>query len=207
MRVIIGILFFGLLVGCGSSEDNSSSEPVDDSGHSSEMEMASANPAQNMSLYQLESDWSNHDNITSKLDVLAGRFQVVAMAYTSCEVACPRIVASMKKIQKEVDSDRVGFTIISIDPERDTPATLKAYADKMDLNPASWTLLTSKSDNVLELAALLGVRYRALPGGEFAHSNIISVLDETGVLVHQQNGLGPDLTENTIAMIDEILES
>ncbi len=201
MKVFLGILLGSMLTGCGSDTD----DVVDHFAHEVAMDLVMPDPGHDMSLYQLESIWSTQDDEEVKLKALRGRIRIVAMTYTSCEVACPRIVASMKKIQREVASDHVGFVLVSIDPKRDTPATLQAYANKMDLDESDWTLLTSKSDNVLELAALLGVRYKAMPDGEYAHSNIISVLDKSGVLVYQQNGLGPDLTATTIKAVENLI--
>jgi protein SCO1 len=209
MRNVLGIVMFGLAIfvfiaGCNPLAEDADVEAVDHSQHQG-MDMPATPTLNDMSLYQLESVWSTQGGQDVTLASLMGRIRIVAMTYTSCEVACPRIVASMKKIKKKVDSDRVGYVLVSIDPERDTPAKLNVYASKMDLDGTDWTLLTSNSDNVLELAALLGVRYKVMPDGEYAHSNIISVLDESGALIYQQNGLGPDLTENTIEFVASVL--
>ena len=187
MRLFLGMLVF--LAGCGSADEPA----TDHAEHSALPKMEAGAPAHSMSLYQATSEWMTENGKRVNLDTLAGKTQVVAMVYTSCEVACPRILASMKTVQKEADSDAVGFVLISIDPERDTPEALKAFAGKMDMDDSEWTLLTGSPDNVLELAALLGVRYRKMADGEFAHSNIITVLDEHGEIVHQQNGLSADL--------------
>jgi protein SCO1/2 len=168
------------------------------------VEMEAVDPAHNMSIYQVSSDWTTQDGERVKLGNLAGKTRVAAMAYTSCEVACPRIVASMKRIQKKAHSAEVGFVLISIDPERDTPAALKAYARKMNLDESDWILLTGSPDDVLELAALLGVRYRKMADGEFAHSNIITVLNVQGEIVYQQNGLGADLTAETAEFVSSM---
>ena len=195
MRLHLATLLF--LVGCGSGEKPT----VGHAEHSAATEMVAGAPVNDMSLYQVASEWMNENGDRVHLDTLAGTTQVVAMAYTSCEVACPRIVASMKTIQKKMNSGDVGFVLISIDPERDSPEALKAYAEKMKMDDSTWTLLTGSPDNVLELAALLGVRYRKLADGEFAHSNMITVLDEHGEIIHQQKGLGADLTAETAQIV------
>jgi protein SCO1/2 len=47
-----------------------------------------------------------------------------------------------------------------------------------------------KNENsVLERAALLGVKYRSVSKTVFAHSNLITVLNKKGEIVHQQEGL------------------
>jgi protein SCO1 len=158
------------------------------------------------SIYQVESNWHNQNATALNLSALVGRIQVVAMTYTSCEMSCPRIVAAMKEIEKKANG-QIGFVLVSIDPERDDVSTLAAYATKMNLAKSNWNLLTGSSDDVLEIAALLGVRYQKMPDGEFAHSNIITVLNEEGVIVHQQNGIAVDLTQQTSDIVQKLLET
>ena len=86
----------------------------------------------------------------------------------------------------------MGFVLVSLDPERDGPAQLKAFAAAMRLDPARWTLLTGGADDVRELAALLGIRYRAEPDAEISHSNSYLVLDPEGRPAHRQDGIGGD---------------
>lgn len=158
------------------------------------------------SIYQVESSWTNQKGAELTLEVLSGRIQIVAMTYTSCEMSCPRIVAAMKDIERQVGG-KVGFVLISIDPDRDSPANLSAYSAKMGLEEGSWNLLTGSPDDILEIAALLGVRYQKMPDGEFAHSNIITILNEEGVIVHQQNGIATDLTAESVLAVRKLLES
>lgn len=154
------------------------------------------------SIYQVESFWVTQQGETIQLSSLAGHVQVLAMTYTSCEVSCPRIVASLKQIQASTSVD-TRFVLLSIDPDRDTAGQLARYASKMELENERWTLLTGQSDDVLEMAALMGVRYRRMGDGEYAHSNMITVLDESGVIIYQQNGLGTDLTLRTIEFLNQ----
>src|SRR5690606_24110097 len=53
-------------------------------------------------------------------------------------------------------------------------------------------------------AAVLNVRSQRAPSGDYAHSNLIHVLDAEGVLAHQQEGLAADPTA-TIATIRRLL--
>jgi len=162
--------------------------------------------AGNYSIYQVESVWTNQVGLQFPLNNLAGKPQIVAMTYTSCEVSCPRIVSVMQQIGRETQ-DLAGFTLISIDPDRDTVQQLAGYAAKMNLDASSWNLLRGEPEDVLEMAALLGVRYQKMPDGEFAHSNMITVLNEMGVIVHQQGGLAPDLNRETVEFVREMLLS
>lgn len=157
-------------------------------------ELAAAEPS-GFSIYHAESAWTDATGAERRLASLRGRVQVVAMVYTSCAYACPRIMLDMKRIEGELGpglAEDVGFVVVSIDPERDTPERLAEFARGSRLDPDRWTLLTGDEGDILELAALLGVQYRETAPGEFVHSNLITVLDADGVVVHRQLGLGTD---------------
>lgn len=143
------------------------------------------------SVFHLESSWLNQDGDTLKLKDLAGKVSVVAMVFTHCEYACPRLLADMNAIEKLVPKTGAHrFILVSIDPDRDTPKVLKAYSKKQQLDSNYWTLLHGDADAILELAAVLGVKYKKLNDGSFSHSNIVHVLDQKGELAYQQKGLG-----------------
>lgn len=145
------------------------------------------------SLYQIESQWTTQSNQSVPFPHLAGRPQLIALAYTNCQYACPRILADLKEIEAKIPKGKnIGFTIVSIDPSRDTPERLEQYASKHGLDLERWTLLNGANGDVLELANLLGVRYVKTATGDYSHSNIITLLNAKGEVVHQQNGLGVD---------------
>ena len=147
------------------------------------------------SLYQVESAWQNQDGDTAPLSQLAGRHQLVAMAYTTCEYACPRLLADLKAIETQLADLRpaeLGITLITFDPARDTAARFREYAQTNGLDLRRWTLLRADPGDTLELANLLGVRYKPMPNGEITHSNIITLLSPRGEIVAQIDGLGAD---------------
>lgn len=156
-----------------------------------------------MSLYQLDSEWQDQNGKELNLDSFKGKVQLVTMIYTHCGYACPRIVADLKRIESGLEQykrDDIGIVLITMDPARDTPERLKAFAESNRLDPKRWTLITSEQDNIRELAALLNMKYKLELDGEISHSNIISVLDADGEIIHQAEGLGiePDETVNAI---------
>jgi protein SCO1/2 len=164
--------------------------------------VAAAAALSEYSLYDLPSAWRDQRGDTLHLADLAGRVRVVAMVYTSCTTTCPLIVADLKKIEAALPAGRrgdVGFVLVSIDPERDTPGRLAEWAAQARLDPARWTLLAGDDDAVRELAASIDVRYLAQPDGELAHTNGLTVLDRTGAVAHRQTGLGD--TGPTIAAV------
>jgi protein SCO1/2 len=154
---------------------------------------ASAEILSDKSVYHLESLWTRHDNQTINLKQLRGKVQVIAMIFTHCPSSCPRLVADMKRLESQLRDqsiNEVGFALVSLDPERDSPQVLKEYSARMDLCGQNWTLLRGHPDDVRELAAVLGVRYKKVGERDIAHSNLISILNKEGELVYQQEGLG-----------------
>jgi protein SCO1/2 len=154
------------------------------------------------SLYQLDSEWMDDSGHPMKFGALSGRPQVVSMFFSSCVFACPILTHDMKKIEAALPPElqgKIGFTLISIDPERDTAAKLAAFRQNRKL-PRSWTLLRGSSDDVLELAALLGVKYKKESNGQYSHSNLITVLNSKGEIVFQKAGLNTDPNETAAAI-------
>ncbi|MBL9175911.1 MAG: SCO family protein [Verrucomicrobiales bacterium] len=158
------------------------------------------------SLYQLESIWTSDVGARVRLRVLEGRPQVVALFFTHCEYACPVLVRDLKRIEAalpETIRPSVDFLLISLDSERDTPAVLAEYRESHRLGLDHWTLLTGAGDDVRELAALLGVNYRKDARGQYSHSNLITVLNARGEVIHQQAGLDQDPAATVAALVKE----
>ncbi len=154
-----------------------------------------AGPISDQSLYLLDSTWTSDVGREVKLGVLRGRVQVVAMFFSHCEYACPIVVEDMKRIERALPAalrDRVDFLLVSFDSERDTPEALRAFRENRKLGTAHWTLLRGREDDVRELAALLGINYQRDARGQFAHSNVIHLLNSEGEVIAQQTGLNKD---------------
>ena len=144
--------------------------------------------AERYSVYDLDARWRDQTGAARQLSSLRGRTRVIAMIYTRCSTTCPFTVAEMKRIEREAPGD-AGFVLVSLDPARDDPARLAAFAAERALDASRWTLLDGSDDSVRELAAVLGVRYRRLSPEELAHSNALTVLDGDGVVAYQHAGL------------------
>lgn len=92
-------------------------------------------------------------------DLLKGKIVAIDLIYTHCHDACPLETARLAQVQKML-GDRVGkdifFYSISIDPERDTSAELKAYAEKFHAGPG-WLFLTGKQEDIELISKKLGI--------------------------------------------------
>lgn len=151
----------------------------------------SSSNSESESVYLLDSSWKNAEGKTTKLEDLKGKNTVVTMIFTSCQTACPLLLADMKRIEKGLDESHKKDTqmvLISIDPTNDTPEVLKKYENTNGLDGEKWTLLVSDEENIRNFANVLAVKYKKISPIEFSHSNIITVLDKDGVIVEQVEG-------------------
>lgn len=146
------------------------------------------------SIYQLDSSWVEDNGRALHLRALEGKMQLLALIYTTCEGSCPVTVKSMQMFSMNLPDDiqgRLRFLLVTVDPAHDTLATLRAYRHDMKLD-RRWKLLRGSAHDVRELAAVLGFNYEQIESGQFAHSNLVTVLDERGEIVHQQNDFSSD---------------
>jgi protein SCO1/2 len=160
------------------------------------------------SIYQSTASWDTTEGKSISLSALQGSPVVVAMVYTGCQAACPTTMADLKRIENGLppgDRKRVKFAVFSFDSIKDTPARLKAFMTKHPLDLKKWAFFHGTPESVQELAALLAIRFKPLESGDFDHSNVITVLDSHGVIVHRQIGLRSD-PQGTITALSQLLK-
>lgn len=88
-----------------------------------------------------EGDTINESNIGEKV-------YVAEYFFTTCKGICPRMNKNMMKVYNEFKAEN-NFLILShtVDPERDSSARLKRYADSLGVDTGKWWFLTgSKID-------------------------------------------------------------
>lgn len=190
-------LMIALFFLCGFACSKSKKAENEHDHHAHHEKMSALEPSDS-SIFNLSSTWKNQDAQKVNLQSLAGKIQVMALVYTSCEYACPRIVGDMLQIERGLSSSQkkeIGFVLASIDSKRDVPEKLKEFSKRHGFSNA-WTLLHGSESDVRELAAVLGVQYKSISETDFTHSNLISILNQKGEIIHQQKGLGVDPTES-----------
>jgi protein SCO1/2 len=63
-----------------------------------------------------------------------GKVVVVFFGYTQCPDVCPTTMSELAQVKQALgaEGDRLQVLFVSVDPERDTPAVLKAYMQPFD---------------------------------------------------------------------------
>jgi protein SCO1/2 len=92
-------------------------------------------------------------------DLLKDKVVAIELIYTNCQYNCPLETARLAQLQKLL-ADQMGRTIffysITIDPKRDTPEALKAYAERFKAGPG-WLFLTGKEEDIELISRKLGL--------------------------------------------------
>ena len=156
------------------------------------------------SVYQVGGTWLTENGQPIKLESLAGKPQVIALIFTGCSNACPIIVESMKRVENHTPKNlhnHVGFVLVSLTPDADSPKSLKAFAEKKGLSP-NWILLKGNNELVRALSNTLNSRYKVIKDGDVAHSNTVTLLNSRGQIQVQASG-----TTAGIQPILEVIES
>jgi len=84
---------------------------------------------------------------------LKGKAWVADFIYTNCPGPCPRMTSQMHRLQQRVEGEpEVRLISISVDPARDTPSVLNAFAHRFGGPTQQWTFLTGSPETVHDLA-------------------------------------------------------
>lgn len=121
---------------------------------------------------------------------------VLWFAFASCTEACPLQSDLLAQVQEKVNRspmrDLVQFVAITTDPERDTPAVLRAYGPSHGLDRHNWTFLTSgteRPETTRELADRYGLKFTRTEKGDFMHGVVTHVIDFEGNIRARFHGL------------------
>jgi len=117
---------------------------------------------------------------------LKGRPFLVFFGFTHCPDVCPTTLFEVSQILRALgpDADRVRALFITVDPERDTPASMKDYLSSFDPHMAG---LTGDPAAVAAVAKAYRVYYKKVPldqgGYTMDHTAIVYLMDKEGRFV------------------------
>lgn len=132
---------------------------------------------------------------------LEGKIIVADFFFTRCPVICPQMTHNMKRLQDAVknnnkagnrDADFVQFLSITVDPGHDSVPELKKYADRFQINPQNWWLLTGDKQQIYDLALQgmkLGINETEVDTA-FIHPQKFILIDKDRVIRARRDSLG-----------------
>ena len=113
-----------------------------------------------------------------------GQVVVIFFGFLHCPDACPAGLFKLAQVMKQLGpaATHVQVLVVTLDPERDTPASLKSYVSAFD---PRFIGLTGTSAQVDEAATGFNVQYARVPlGNDYTidHSTAVFLFDGAGRL-------------------------
>ena len=115
-----------------------------------------------------------------------GKPLLVFFGYTHCPDVCPTTLFDVSEVMRRLgpEADRAAALFITVDPQRDTPATLKDYLSSFDPHLRG---LTGSTDATAAVAKAYRVYYKKVPteGDDYTmdHTAIVYLMDKDGHFV------------------------
>ncbi len=142
---------------------------------------------------------------------LKGKVYVAEYFYTTCEGICPVMNGNMRQVYEEF-LDKDNFLILShtVQPEIDSPAVLKKFAESLGVNTNRWIFLTGRKDSLYNTAR---VSYNIddpknnlkSVDDDFIHSQLWALVDGEGNVKHIYDGLKQKEVKAMIRKIKKML--
>lgn len=167
-------------------------------------------------IYSVLRDFSltNQNNAVVTLDDLRGKVWIGDIIFTRCPGPCRRMTKDMARLQDLWPKDApVHFISLTSDPEYDTPAVLKRYAEEHKADPTRWDFLTGQKQQIIDVA-VDGLKLTRVEKSEneresendlFIHSTIFVVVDKRGQIRATIETDQPDSLTKARAVVDELL--
>ena len=136
-----------------------------------------------------------------QLASLKGNVVVYDFIFTNCAGTCPMMTAAMRRVTAKVDKAApVCFVSISVDPKRDTPPVLRAYANKVRNDPR-WTFLTGDWPTIKHLSV---DGFKLATDDQLLHSAKFAVADKNGVLREYVSSLEDDAVDHVARTVKDL---
>jgi protein SCO1/2 len=129
----------------------------------------------------------NDARLTS--EELRGKFVLYNFTYVNCPAPCYNLNKTMQEIQTRLSEAELGdiqveFITISFDPDRDTSATLRTYADSIGTDTKQWRFATNTNKALLKTIIGSGFEtyYEDKGDGKFAFDPSFVLVDGWGIV-------------------------
>lgn len=142
------------------------------------------------------------------LEPLPGGVLLLNFMFTSCPQVCPRATRELAQVRQalpEAVRQRTAFWSITLDPETDDPAALKAFAQKHGADLPGWSFARSDQAGTERLATRLAAFAPDAAPSPSGHTTALYLFDRAGRLVQRYQGAPidvPHLAREIVALDD-----
>ncbi|MBM4297614.1 MAG: SCO family protein [Deltaproteobacteria bacterium] len=112
-----------------------------------------------------------------------GNLVLATFIFTSCPDVCPLFSAKFAAIQRALNGKKfTDYRLLSIttDPEVDSAATLKQYAQRFNADLSHWSFLTGTRKELTETWKIFAVNVTKTEAGQVFHTALTTLIDRQG---------------------------
>lgn len=143
---------------------------------------------------------------------MAGKVYVAEFFFTTCKGICPKMNRNMKTIYDLYNKEN-GFAILShtVDPDTDSVAKMKNYADSLGVNNGNWWFLTGRKDSLYNTARVSYLLDDPKNNNEkiedqFIHTQFFALVDKAGRVRKIYDGLKKEELDDLIKDIPKLMQ-
>ncbi len=155
---------------------------------------------------------SQDGKIITEKDV-AGKIYVAEYFFTTCRGICPRMNNNMKRVYNRFKEES-NFLILShtCDPETDSAAQLKKYADSLGVDTRKWIFLTGPKERLYTMARVSytiddPANNLKNADDDFLHTQFWALVDGNGDVKKIYDGLKGSEVDQLIRDAGKLLKS
>ena len=119
---------------------------------------------------------------------MRGKLVLYNITHTACEPPCRQTSQTMQEVQARLDELNpsavpIEFVTISLDPEKDTPQVMRAYADSLNADLDQWHFVTGPLDRLKWIVGGgFGVYFDHKEDGRLVYDPALMLVDGFGIL-------------------------
>jgi protein SCO1 len=147
------------------------------------------------------------DTVTQ--DTFRDKIYVADFFFTSCPTICPIMKTQMLRVYEAfAGEDNVRFLSHTIDPEHDSVAVLKAFADRLEVRAGKWHFVTGPKEDIYQIGQsdymVTALDDPDEPGG-YLHSGAFLLIDKNRHIRGVYDGTKKEEVDRLIADIPRLL--
>ena len=113
---------------------------------------------------------------------MQGKIWIASFVFTRCTGPCPQVTGTMARVQSELgEKNDIHLVSFTVDPDRDSLADLRDYADHFGADKDCWLFLTGPKEVIDPLCEKgFGLGLQRVDGKEITHSTRLVLVDRRG---------------------------
>lgn len=207
--ILFNILFTGsLLISCSTATQEAKQLPILGEREAVRREVNGKTITDTVYHQIPDFRFINQDSVPVTSQTVAGKIYVSDFFFTTCPTICPKMKSQMLRVYEQFkNNDQVLLVSHTIDPQHDTVAVLREYAQRLGVSSNKWHFVTGAKDSIYAQASqymVSAMEDEAEPGG-FVHSGAFILVDTNRRVRGIYDGTSPEQVDQLIKDIPLLL--